>query len=57
MQKRFSPSRRSQSNKSLPINPDCVYAYYKIMWQAAHPDATPEQYTAAMQKLAKEAGV
>lgn len=33
------------------------YEAYKAIWTSAHPDLTPEQYSAAMRRLAKECGV
>lgn len=34
-----------------------AYVDAKRAWVAAHPDATPEQYEAAMRALAEEMGV
>lgn len=34
-----------------------AYEAAKRAWVAAHPDATPEQYEAAMRALAEEMGV
>ena len=34
-----------------------VYESAKAAWLAAHPDATPEEYEAAMRRIAAECGV
>jgi hypothetical protein len=38
-------------------NPDRQYEFYKEQWRLNHPDATPEQYAAAMQEIARKLGI
>ncbi len=49
--------RKYPPPKYTPLDKNRAYRYYKMMWEAGHPEATYEEHTAAMQRLAKQAGV
>lgn len=44
---RFTP-------RPIPADPHWQYEVFKQDWIANNPDATPEQYAAAMQRIARE---
>lgn len=50
---------RSRKNKGAAFTLSCEQRYEaaKIAWIATHPDATPEQYQAAMRELARRVGL
>jgi hypothetical protein len=48
---RYKPKPRQQQN------PSQVYEYYKMMWMAAHPEATSQEHETAMKRLSKQAGL
>ena len=56
MPKQFSTRRRNTLARSR-VDRERIYQHSKMMWQAAHPAATPREYEAAMRRLAKLAGV
>lgn len=37
--------------------PHRQYELFKEMWRVNHPEATPEQYSAAMQEIARKLGI
>lgn len=39
------------------MNPSALYESMKRAWIATHPDATTEQYQAAMRELARKVGL
>lgn len=39
------------------MTPYQLYEAAKVVWIATHPDATPEEYQAAMRELARKAGL
>ncbi len=39
------------------MSPSQRYEAAKLVWIASHPEATPEQYQAAMRELARKAGL
>lgn len=49
--------RHSFRRDSQQQSKDRQYEQFKEMWRVSHPEATPEEYAAAMERIAREIGI
>ena len=55
---RRSSFRRYRPKPPVNYRPDFLrYEELKRAWVTAHPEATPEEYTAAMRRIAEDCGI
>ena len=49
--RRYTPTAKPRDDA---LGRERTYRYYKMMWEAAHPEATPAEYEAAIKRITKE---